>query len=313
MTTPSTEHACSPPPFSKASPFRFKRKRSGDISASNPPPLERRSHSPSSSNRTHRHHRHHRRRHHRSRHHRSPIPDSTNHIDPEIAFRESLFDALADDEGAAYWESVYGQPIHTYSPYIPSASDDPEQAKLQRMTDDEYATFVRARMWEKTHGHIVEERRRREEEITRRKEREAQGRKWEREVEEPLRRGEEKRRKNRWKDAWGRYLQGWEALAASHDRQGGHMREQIPWPVESGRCRHVNQEQVEMFFKHAPQPKRPNEGLDLVGILKAERVRWHPDKFLQRAGGGHVDTEIITMVTAVFQIIDRLWSDMRPA
>ncbi|KLU83995.1 hypothetical protein MAPG_03043 [Magnaporthiopsis poae ATCC 64411] len=34
-------------------------------------------------------------------------------LDADAAFRESLFDAMADDEGAAYWEGVYGQPIHT--------------------------------------------------------------------------------------------------------------------------------------------------------------------------------------------------------
>ena len=39
---------------------------------------------------------------------------SGEYMDPNSAFIESLFDALADDEGAAYWEDVYGQPIHTY-------------------------------------------------------------------------------------------------------------------------------------------------------------------------------------------------------
>ena len=41
--------------------------------------------------------------------------------DPEAAFRESLFDAMADDEGAAFWEGVYGQPIHVYE--RPAVSD----------------------------------------------------------------------------------------------------------------------------------------------------------------------------------------------
>ncbi|KAL8678501.1 MAG: hypothetical protein Q9186_005137 [Xanthomendoza sp. 1 TL-2023] len=311
MTTLSTDHPSSPPPSVKPTPFRFKRKRSDDFSALDAPPTR----SSSSHTYRHRHHHQHRRHHHRSRRHRSPrLTPPTDQLGPETAFRESLFDALADDEGAAFWESVYGQPIHTYSPYIPSPHDDPEQAELRRMTDDEYATHVRARMWERTHGHIIEERRRREEERLLRKEEEARGRKWERDVEAALRRGEERRRKHRWKDAWGKYLQGWEIIATTpSNKQGGSIKERIPWPVETGRYRDVNQEQVEMFFKHAPQPKQPGEAMDLSALLKVERVRWHPDKFLQRAGGEHVDKEVITMVTAVFQIIDRLWSERRLA
>ncbi|KAL8858492.1 MAG: hypothetical protein Q9178_004990 [Gyalolechia marmorata] len=291
MTTSPIDH---PPTSSKPAPFRFKRKTSHDSPASDLLPSKRRSHSPSTSNQT--------------------------------AFRESLFDALADDEGAAFWESVYGQPIHTYSPYIRSAGggsssskddnnkvDDPKQAELQRMTDDEYATYVRARMWEKSHAHIVEERRRREEQKSRRREQEGQRRDWERDVEDALRRGEEKRRKNRWKDAWGRYVRGWEALSSSGHAQGKKIKDQIPWPVETGRYRDVDREQVEIFFRHAPQSEQPGEGFGLGRVLKLERVRWHPDKFLQKAGADGLDGEIVAMVTAVFQIIDRLWSEVRLA
>ncbi|KAL8759874.1 MAG: hypothetical protein Q9199_000439 [Rusavskia elegans] len=300
MATSPADHASPPTASRKVPPFRFKRKRSEDSTA----PSERRAHE----------HRHHHRRHHRSRRHHTPGSSTDHQLDPETAFRESLFDALADDEGAAFWESVYGQPIHTYSPYVRSAgNDEPEQAELQRMTDDEYATHVRARMWEKSHAHIVEERRRREEQRLRRNEKEEQHRKWERDVEAALRRGEEKRRVTRWKDAWGKYLQGWEALSSPGHGRGKKMKDQIPWPVETGRYRDVDQEQVEIFFRNAPQSEQPSEGFDLTRVLKIERVRWHPDKFLQKACGDGLDEENMAMVTAVFQIIDRLWSTMRPA
>ncbi|KAL8994888.1 MAG: hypothetical protein Q9169_005262 [Polycauliona sp. 2 TL-2023] len=240
-------------------------------------------------------------------------PTANRQLDPETAFRESLFDALADDEGAAFWESVYGQPVHTYSPYVRSASGhDPAQAELQRMTDDEYAAYVRARMWEKSHAHIIEERRRQEEQTSRRKEKEHHHRQWERDVEAALRRGEEKRKKARWRDAWARYLQGWDLLSLPHGR-GTKIKDQIPWPVESGSFQDVDQEQVEMFFQRAPQAEQLHEATDLVRLLKLERVRWHPDKFLQKAGDEGLDEDILAMVTAVFQIIDRFWSAMRPA
>ncbi|CAI4217990.1 unnamed protein product [Parascedosporium putredinis] len=88
-----------------------------------------------------------RRRRRRRRRSRSPTPPNPHEeppLDPEAAFRESLFDAMADDEGAAYWEGVYGQPIHVYS----NERDGP-QGELERMTDDEYAAYVRQKMWEK--------------------------------------------------------------------------------------------------------------------------------------------------------------------
>ena len=101
------------PPTSTAKPFRFKSERaprSADREHS-----ERRSLSPSKSDRPRRHrHRHH--HHHRSRRRPNtpPAKEWDEHLSPDTAFRESLFDALADDEGAAFWEGVYGQPIHSY-------------------------------------------------------------------------------------------------------------------------------------------------------------------------------------------------------
>ncbi|KAL9032007.1 MAG: hypothetical protein Q9196_000020 [Gyalolechia fulgens] len=182
------------------------------------------------------------------------------------------------------------------------------------MTDEEYASYVRARMWEKSHGYIIEERRRREEERIRRKERDEEGRRWEKGMEEALRRGEERRRKNRWKNAWERYERGWERLElARGEGKGEEISERIPWPVETGRSAHVVREEVENFFKHAPHLQGPDEGGDLGRALKLERIRWHPDKFLQKAGSQGLDEETIATVTAVFQIIDRLWSETRHA
>ena len=43
--------------------------------------------------------------------------------------------------------------------------------------------------------------------------------------------------------------------------------------------------------------------------LKEERLRWHPDKVQRRARGGRVDPGIMRDVTAVFQVVDRLWSE----
>lgn len=65
----------------------------------------------------------------------------------------------------------------------------------------------------------------------------------------------------------------------------------------------MGKEDVERFFQHAPG--------QLGDVLKRERVRWHPDKMLQRAGGLEIDEGVMRGVTAVFQVLDRLWSESK--
>ncbi|KAM0794100.1 hypothetical protein BDR22DRAFT_795283, partial [Usnea florida] len=221
---------------------------------------------------------------------------------PDIAFRESLFDALADDEGAAFWEGVYGQPIHTYSPYYPAPTshddtpDDPANPRLEKMNDDQYVAYVRRKMWEKSHSHVLEERRRKIEAQMREKAKKEESRRWQAGVEEALRRGKERRKRQGFKIAWERYLAGWEL-----------QKDKVPWPVESGKIKDVGADEVESFFKSAADIG----GVDLGYVLKKERVRWHPDKMQQRAGEGGIDRATMKLVTAVFQVVDRLWSEIR--
>lgn len=180
------------------------------------------------------------------------------------------------------------------------------------MTDEEYVTYVRAKMWQKSHQHILEERRR-DEERSRRKKLDEEGRRLEKGVEEALRRGGERRQRARWKGRWSDYSKAWESFA--HQAEGvasnnpaDDIRKRIPWPVLSGEWRDVNQDEVERFFKHAPHS---GGGVDDATVLKMERVRWHPDKVQQRARTGTIDEETMRTVTAVFQIIDRIWSKTR--
>lgn len=173
------------------------------------------------------------------------------------------------------------------------------------MSDEEYVSYVRARMWEKSHGHIVEERMKREEERAKVKEKERLGREWERGVEEALRRGEDRRRKKRWKGVWGRYLEGWSGVTGKEEQQ-------ICWPVESGKRKHVEREEIERFYRDAPQAAEEGSGkVDLGEVLKKERVRWHPDKVQQRAGSDGLDLDTMKLVTSVFQVVDRLWSELK--
>ncbi|GLI75685.1 hypothetical protein PoHVEF18_003947 [Penicillium ochrochloron] len=282
------------------------------------------SHSHSHSRPSKRRHKHH------HNHTQDPPNDPTQPppLSPSAAFRESLFDALGDDEGAAYWETVYGQPIHNYAvPEVPKGPD----GELEQMSDEEYAAYVRSRMWERTREGMVEEQERLREERRRARKRESEAGEKERErwtferaMEESLSRGAERKRRKGWEGIWKEYVSRWEEIGRVVEKQGAaaagtelkedgeqgkevespRLRNLLFWPVESGKRRDVNPDSVREFLRHAPNG-------DLLGTLKMERVRWHPDKIQHRYSALGVEEEVMRSVTEVFQIVDRMWTEER--
>lgn len=176
------------------------------------------------------------------------------------------------------------------------------------MDDEEYVAYVRSKMWEKSHAYIAEERKRREESRKRKRRKEEEGKEFDKGVEEALRRGEERRRKGRWRACWEGYVKAWEKQELETD-QG--LREKMLWPVESRKWEDVGNEEVERFYRNAPQPTVIGQQADIGAVLKAERVRWHPDKIQQRFGSRGIDAMTMKTVTAVFQVIDKMWSSQR--
>jgi hypothetical protein len=270
-------------------------------------------------------------------------------MSPETAFRESLFDAMADDEGAAFWEGVYGQPIHNYTaPNVPKGPN----GELERMSDEEYATYVRAMMWERTQEGMREARERLREQKRKTREmgeedirKQSEERvKFEQAMEDALRKGEERRKAKAWKKAWDDYRKAWDELAvkvanatttatatasASASASTGRgsdgsgkvdkdFRSSIFWPVLTGRRLDVNRDAVAEFMRHTPLgPDSKNahsshnlsaQATNFTSVLRTERVRWHPDKMLHRYSSLGVDESALKSITAVFQIIDDLWS-----
>ncbi|KAK6501564.1 hypothetical protein TWF481_009400 [Arthrobotrys musiformis] len=241
-----------------------------------------------------------------------PGQNSFKYKDPESAFRESLFEAMADDEGAAYWEGVYGQPIHLYE--RPKVEN--EKGELEMMTDEEYAEYVRKRMYEKTDEYMEKERKRIKKERERERKQEEEDRaEWQRRERERLLLEKERRsRKNieRIKKAWAIYTGIWEDITKKERPKSGRI--EVPWPVESGRRKDVSKEAIESFFKSAPGANSGTDGPEsksYADILRLERVRWHPDKALQRWGREAISDDILQGITAVFQIVDSLWAQER--
>lgn len=241
-----------------------------------------------------------------------PLNNEAPDVDSDAMFRESIFDAMADDEGADYWEGVYGQPIHVY----PNTRPGPD-GTLERMTDEEYADFVRTKMWEKSHQHILEERAARERARQKRKEQnhrheEETAKETEerenilRQMEESLQRGAERKKAKEAEASWAKYHTKWDHLKGLQDPGLEDPLKIIPWPVLSGNSNKVEAKAIEQFLRSSNTWKK-----DSLALLKVERVRWHPDKMQQRFGQ-HIDNETMKLVTAVFQVIDRLWNERNP-
>jgi hypothetical protein len=201
------------------------------------------------------------------------------------------------------------------------------------MSDEEYAAYVRSRMWERTREGMIEEqeRLRAERKKARARENEAgekERERWafERAMEESLRRGTERKRKKNWAGVWGEYVSRWEEIGRvvqkmgvgagaggmestdTEVKEGGkeslQLRNLLFWPVESGKRRDVSPESVREFLRHAPNG-------DLLGTLKTERVRWHPDKIQHRYSALGIEEDVMRSVTEVFQIVDRMWTEER--
>ena len=253
---------------------------------------------------------------------------------PDAAFRSSLFEALASDEAAAYWQGVYGHPIHIYSRWRPkftgdSSHEGPDgEPLMERMSDDEYVDFVRTKLWEKSNEFISMGRARRDHD----REEERERAKKKAKVREARKKREEEldlldslldermalaRKKDAswWKQRWETYLSGWEELKKMAEeikllgKEPANL--SIPWPVASGAAQDIEIAPVEEFFrKGSAASGSGNDESTLITALKTERVRWHPDKFQYMLKGVPTDEATIRSVTAVFQIIDKLWTDL---
>jgi hypothetical protein len=270
-----------------------------------------------------------------------PFPREPTDIDaPSLpsntaAFQTSLFDALADDEAASYWESVYSQPIHVYSRPVQQT----ESGELQDMDDETYAAYVQRKMWEKQNPDVVierdrMERKRKEEKEAKEKRREEfvrarQKEAWDhtgrargsREAEGDDESSSRKPKAHEPDDgvytrAWTAYLSAWDALVSALARAQSPSSDpskspskRIPWPTLQNRP--ATRPNIEAFMRHAPLASGDDKNsAGRLQALKVERVRWHPDKVQQRFAGA-VDEGTMKVVTGVFQVVDSLVEEER--
>lgn len=211
------------------------------------------------------------------------------------AFREALFESLQDPTAAQRWEQIYGQPLHIYP-------------RPESMDDDMYIEYVKEMMWQNTEEAREEQKARRERERRWRGERDtlrARERAWKARQEEKERRERDVvERVDLSREAWERYDAAWTKVRNGTAPADANPQTAIPWPVLSGRFADVSRRHVEEFFRSAPP-----DSANLVALLKAERVRWHPDKVQQKFA--KLDDQTLKKVTGVFQDVDRMYTTLR--
>jgi hypothetical protein len=98
--------------------------------------------------------------------------------------------------------------------------------------------------------------------------------------------------------AWATYLNAWsDVLTKQREEIHDSPPAIIPWPTLQHKP--VLKSNIEAFMQRMPATNAAHK----LQMLKAERVRWHPDKIQQRFGG-KVDEGTMKLVTGVFQVID---------
>ncbi|KAG9243820.1 hypothetical protein BJ878DRAFT_422755 [Calycina marina] len=256
--------------------------------------------------------------------------------EPEYIFHEDLRYALNDPDGALEWEAKYGVPFHKVHQTKQAANG------MVNLSYDELVRGAKALIWAHTPEALAAERTRRDEckkmekqkrqeaiaekmrskevqkkrEMERKKQEELDAR-----IEESLRRGGERRAARTWQgrwrlarssaEKWDIYIAAWNANTSGKAQLG---MDDIPWPVSSGRFEDLNKESVKGFLSRAPRDKmwggeRPLLK-EIISLVKAERIRWHPDTVQRHFGGQGVDIEVLKAVNEVSSLINEVWSDI---
>lgn len=205
----------------------------------------------------------------------------------EQRFRERMSMAFADDERLDSLEAQFNEFSHVPKRWggdsaRPVYDDDGDFMKLdpRYMDDEEYAEWIRAGMYRKSHAQEYEEARRRKAEKAARRAREKaakeESRRLERQVEEERRQRRRNRDIRRRELARQEYESRWKELL-SLPPANLHF-DDIPWPIVAPRpsvaVEDLTLEAVSLFLFSEETTKKDR--------LRETYLRFHPDKFESR-------------------------------
>jgi hypothetical protein len=251
----------------------------------------------------------------------TPLPKISKVFWPDkYTFKDALFSALSDPDDARHWAQVFGSEIHVYP--RPRAT----------MSDDEYAAFVRERVY----SHVLDESRRRREAHHRREEarrRAEQAAAQQRYYEETKRRMQEQFRRmyeaqmrtphpaqpnprnlRSAKQRWDDYLAAFQPPPpdARLDLLLLWQQSDVPWPTPSGLETDISEVNVRNFIKTYAVKYSEQAGGDWKKAVRQNQYFWHPDKFRQIQArkleklSEEKKEAIMKRVTEVSQILNKL-------
>ena len=242
-------------------------------------------------------------------------PDETNirkryELDDEARFQESLFDAMAADEGADYYAAQFNS-HHSYEPNraaMPNKDDATRGGGVfdsfpNSLNDEDYAQYIRRGLNQhkarrqptqpNPSSYFEPSQQKKEEEERYRKE----------EARHKL--AAEQKQKQRYIIAWERYINAWNTKTPDT-----WTYDTVPWPVRSGKPADVSKQAIQEFLAHRPNSTSASTNPTLTDTAKYERNRrWHPDKFTQLALARIVphDTQrTLRLVTQIAQSLNEL-------
>ena len=230
-------------------------------------------------------------------------------LDDEARFQESLFDAMAADEGADFYAAQFnGHSYETNRAALPNKDDTTRGGGVfdsfpNSLNDEDYAQYIRRGMSQhssrrqptqpKSSPYFEAAQQKKEEEERYRKEEARQ------------KRAAEQKQKQRYTAAWERYITAWNTKSPDT-----WTYDTVPWPVYSGKPADVSKQAIQEFLAHRPKNTSASANPTLTDTAKYERNRrWHPDKFTQLALARiapHDTQRTLLLVTQIAQSLNEL-------
>ncbi|CAG8610419.1 20795_t:CDS:1 [Cetraspora pellucida] len=204
---------------------------------------------------------------------------------------QHLFDVLAEDEVDHYSNRLYYE----------GETCDPKG--IDRMSEDDYAAFIRKGMYEKQHKQELKEQRKKEEEF-KQKQRAKQRRMAEMQAEQQrLMRhyqAEQIRLQEMKHERRASYLARWNQFDING--QSSIMFKDIPWPTAD--IKRLSKVDVEDFLLSTIK-----DNSEIRSILRQEQIRFHPDRWhrwIKRMPSERQKKKIMETVTDISRIINVL-------
>jgi hypothetical protein len=243
-----------------------------------------------------------------------PLPGISKVFWPDkFTFKDALISARADPDEAKHWKEVFGTDIHVFPK--PSLA----------MSDDEYAAWVRERVYERVlldsraRKRAAEEAEREQRRYRAQQEAFRQAREQEQERIRNYMRSGMGTRTGEWnlrskapKEKWLEYIAALQPPPSDADLLLLWQKSDVPWPTPSGQEDDISEENIRRFIRTCTMQYAEDANGDWKKAVRINQYYWHPDKFRQIQAqkleklSDTKKEEVLRRVTDVSQILNKL-------